>query len=65
MANRKPIVVVSGEMQVVQSGDVVDPATLGAGTANSTTVLKGNSTYGQINPSNIIGGLLARIAAYG
>lgn len=46
MALVKPMVpATAGQVQKIQAGDYVDPAVLGSGTANSTTVLHGDNVY--------------------
>lgn len=48
MALIKPIGSYSGEFTVLQSGDYVDAATLGSGTATANTVLLGTNTWGTV-----------------
>lgn len=45
MATRKPLVIVSGIKQQIQSGDYVDPNTLGSGTASASKTLRGDGTW--------------------
>lgn len=45
MATKKPIVSGSGQFERIQSGDYVDPTSLGSGTTDSTTVLYGDNVW--------------------
>lgn len=45
MATRKPLVVSSGIKSQIQSGDYLDPTSLGSGTTAAETVLRGNNTW--------------------
>ena len=46
MTTRQPIVVIAGRVKETPAGDVLAPASLGTGTPDVTTVLRGDSTWG-------------------
>lgn len=64
MANLKPIAGYGGEFKQVQSGDLVDPVTLGTGAASSTTALYGDGTWKSVT-TGTASDVFAFAAAYG
>lgn len=51
MTTRKPLVINGGNTQQLQSGDYLDPTTLGSGTASNTTFLRGDNTWQTVSGS--------------
>jgi len=45
MATKKPLVVSSGAITELVAGDIINPASLGSGTANATTYLNGAGAW--------------------
>lgn len=45
MTSRKPVVLRNGELEQIQSGDLLDPTALGTNTPDSTKVLYGDNTW--------------------
>jgi hypothetical protein len=54
MTVRKPLVINDGAKEVIQSGDYVDPSTLGSGSASAATALLGDNTWSRLRRFTVL-----------